>query len=370
MTAAAAIGIALLAGVGTWFAVAGRSSEPLDLAVTRFAIQFPANQRLSAYWAVDVSPDGRQVVYAANGQMFLRSLDRLVATPLGEPAENIDMVVFSPDGQSIAYSARSQSGGLELRRVGVNGGPPTTLCATTGFTSGMRWVGDRLIFAQLEGELAGIQEVSANGGTPRRLVEARNESLSNPELLADQDTLLFVSTGATPGVAPTLVAYSLKSGQRRDFMSNVRLGRVLPSGHLLFVRGNTASVQSIDPATLELRGGVTVVADNLPVGGNFPYGVNVAVARSGTLVFLTAPSQQRLPVWIDRDSGRETPLGAAAKSYVYPTISPDGTRVALHRSGRHLFGLGVEHCESNADPNHGGWRRSAVCRFGAPTAAG
>jgi Tol biopolymer transport system component/tRNA A-37 threonylcarbamoyl transferase component Bud32 len=329
MTSVAAIAIALLAGVATWTAVGGRSSEGPGLPVTRFAIQFAANQTLSAYWAMDISPDGRQVVYAANGQMFLRSLDRLEATPLGDPAENIDMVVFSPDGQSIAYSARTQSGGRELRRVGVTGGPPTMLCATAGFTAGMRWVGDRLIFAQSAGELNGIYEVPAEGGTPRSLVEGTNESLSNPELLADRDTLLFVHTGTTPGAVGSLVAYSLKSGQRRELMTNVRLGRVLPSGHLLFVRGTTASVQSIDLATLEVRGGVTVVAENLPVGGNFPYGVNVAIARNGTLAFLAAPSQQRRPVWIDRDSGRETPLGAVAKSYVYPTISPDGTRVAL-----------------------------------------
>jgi Tol biopolymer transport system component/tRNA A-37 threonylcarbamoyl transferase component Bud32 len=326
---AGAIGLVALAGVAAWAAFAGRSNQAPDLPVTRFAIQFAADQKMSAYWAVDISPDGRQIVYAANGRMFLRSLDRLETTPLGDPAEGIDMVVFSPDGQSIAYSARNSSGGRELRRVSVNGGRPTTLCAATGFTSGMRWVGDRLIFAQSDEGRGGLFEVSADGGTPNRVVEATNEWLSNPELLADQDTLLFVRTDMAPGGATTLIAYSLKSRQRRDVMANVRLGRVLPSGHLLFVRGNTASVQAFNPATLDLSGGVTVVADNLPVGGNFPYAVNLAIARNGTLAFLTAPNQLKQPVWVDRESGRETPLGAPAKTYVYPTVSPDGSRVAL-----------------------------------------
>jgi hypothetical protein len=149
MPVAAAIVATLLAAIVVWPLLNRSSADAVSsAAVTRFAIQFAADQKVSAYWAVDISPDGRKVVYAANGQMFLRSLDRFEPTPLGEPAEAIDMVVFSPDGQSIAYSARSQGGGRELRRTDVNGGPPTTLCATTSFTSGMRWVGDRLIFAE------------------------------------------------------------------------------------------------------------------------------------------------------------------------------------------------------------------------------
>jgi len=113
-------------------------------------------------------------------------------------------------------------------------------------------------------------------------------------------------------------------------LPNVRLGRVLPSGHLLYVRANTLVVQPINPATLELSGGTTVVADNLTTSGSFSYAVNVAVSRNGSLTYMTAPGQLRQPVWLDRVTGRETPLGAPAKAYVYPTVSPDGLHIAFN----------------------------------------
>jgi hypothetical protein len=41
-----------------------------------------------------------------------------------------------------------------------------------------------------------------------------------------------------------------------------------------------------------------------------------------------ATAAQRSLVWVDR-TGREEPLKAPGRTYVYPRISPDGTRVAL-----------------------------------------
>jgi serine/threonine-protein kinase len=331
------IGALVLSGAAIWFAVNRRAVEAAPGETTRFAIAIPGDQTLSGFWMVDVSPDGRSIVYAANGQLFLRSLDHLEATPLGARSENVDVPVFSPDGQSIAYSARLAGGAYELRRISINGGQPTTVCVTSGFTRGMRWVGDRLIFGQGETRTSSIFEVPAAGGTPRLLVAARDgEGLSNPDLLDDRDTLVFTRTGGAAAPGDTLMAYSLKTGRLRDVLANARLGRVLPSGHLVYVRANTLAVQPIDPATLELSGGPTVVAENLPEGGSFPYAVNVAIARNGALVYMTAPGQLRQPVWIDRAGGHETPLGAPPKSYVYPTISPDGLRVALNvREGKY-----------------------------------
>ena len=38
---------------------------------------------------------------------------------------------------------------------------------------------------------------------------------------------------------------------------------------------------------------------------------------------------KRTLVWVDRE-GREEPLGAAAKPYSHPRLSPDGTRIAVN----------------------------------------
>ncbi len=38
---------------------------------------------------------------------------------------------------------------------------------------------------------------------------------------------------------------------------------------------------------------------------------------------------QRTLVWVDRQ-GRETPIPAPPRAYVYPRLSPDGTRIAVY----------------------------------------
>jgi eukaryotic-like serine/threonine-protein kinase len=57
------------------------------------------------------------------------------------------------------------------------------------------------------------------------------------------------------------------------------------------------------------------------------------VSDSGTLVYLpgttgSAPSGGVTLVWVDRD-GKEEPLGVSPNEYLFPKISPDGTKVAV-----------------------------------------
>jgi serine/threonine-protein kinase len=56
------------------------------------------------------------------------------------------------------------------------------------------------------------------------------------------------------------------------------------------------------------------------------------VVENGTLVYVsgsdTRGAARRRLVWVDRE-GREEPLKAPERAYLYPRVSPDGTRVAL-----------------------------------------
>jgi serine/threonine-protein kinase len=55
------------------------------------------------------------------------------------------------------------------------------------------------------------------------------------------------------------------------------------------------------------------------------------VARDGTLVYVPAGAQtgaRRSLVWSDR-RGREQPLAAPPRAYLYPRLSPDGKRIAV-----------------------------------------
>ena len=54
-----------------------------------------------------------------------------------------------------------------------------------------------------------------------------------------------------------------------------------------------------------------------------------ATARWSTSREAAAAGAQRTLVWVDRQ-GRETPIPAPPRAYVYPRLSPDGTRVAVY----------------------------------------
>jgi serine/threonine-protein kinase len=84
---------------------------------------------------------------------------------------------------------------------------------------------------------------------------------------------------------------------------------------------------AFDPRTLEVRGTpVEVMTD----AGSAYFGAS----RQGTVVFLRGSEMANLAtlVWVDRN-GREEPLGAPVREYVYPRISPDGRRIALDIGG-------------------------------------
>ncbi len=59
-------------------------------------------------------------------------------------------------------------------------------------------------------------------------------------------------------------------------------------------------------------------------------GVDAAVAANGTLAYVTCAGAglERTLVWVDRQ-GQETPIAVPMRTYVYPRLSPDSTRVAL-----------------------------------------
>jgi serine/threonine-protein kinase len=61
--------------------------------------------------------------------------------------------------------------------------------------------------------------------------------------------------------------------------------------------------------------------------------VDAVVAVDGTLVYasggVAAFGAPRTLVWVDRQ-GHETPIPAPPRSYVFPRLSPDGTRIAVY----------------------------------------
>jgi Tol biopolymer transport system component len=66
--------------------------------------------------------------------------------------------------------------------------------------------------------------------------------------------------------------------------------------------------------------------------------MDAVVAGDGTLAYVSGGSVTDAPrtlVWVDRQ-GRESPIPAPPRAYVFPRLSPDGTRVALYAADQEL----------------------------------
>jgi serine/threonine-protein kinase len=295
--------------------------------VTRFSVPLAANETLTGQQRhiVALSPNGTHVVYTANDGLSLRPLDQLQATRI-PGTDGAREPFFASDGQWIGFFAEGQ-----LKRVSLTGGAPVTLGAMLP-PWGASWGGDGMIL--LGQGPKGIVRMPAAGGAPEMLIPVENGELAvSPQMLPGGEWLLFTLrlAGVSQWDQAQIVMQSLATRERTVLVEGGRDGRYLPTGHLVYARGEGLLAVPFDLGARRVTGGpVPLVQDLASVS---PFGAaQFSVADNGSLVYLPVSANpdvaRRTLVWVDRQ-GRETPLAVSPRGYVYPRISPDGTRVAL-----------------------------------------
>ena len=151
-----------------------------------------------------------------------------------------------------------------------------------------------------------------------------------PEILPGGQAVLFTITSTTGRLDQAQIAVlDLRTGTQRVLIRGGSDARYVSSGHLVYAAAGTLRAVAFDLARLAVVGTSEVVLPQVQISATGA--ANVAVAANGTLVYVAggvAVGARSNLVWVDRQ-GYETPLPAPRRAYVYPRISPDGTRVAL-----------------------------------------
>ena len=323
----AVMATAVVTAAAVWVA---RTPANVTRTPTRFVVNVPSDQIISEVirrrHMIALSPDGARLAYIANDQIYVRSMDALESAPVRGSREIPLDLVFSPDGQWIAYAA-----GGRLKKIPISGGAPIVLSDVTA-TYGLSWHGDRILVG--EGP-RGIVEVAATGGSPKTLLDAGGGVMHGPQLLPDGQTLLFTLLGGQEANDNTwsdanVVAHSLKSGARNVLVRGGTDGRYLPSGHLIYARDGVLFAHVMDLDRLELRGGAVGVVDPLAISAGPTGAAHMAVSDNGSLIHL-ATTQGLLTTMAWRDKrGTDTTVGAPAHAYDMPRVSPDGRRILVH----------------------------------------
>ena len=336
--------VAVAVAGGAFGVIAGRALAPVapPPQVTRFAITLPADQRLSEVGGqvIAISRDGSHIAYIANQRIFLRAISELESRPVAgtDTGDRLTNVMFSPDGQSLAFWSSSLFAG-PLKKVPLRGGTAVTLGQLSSGGLDTTWRDDGVVFAERQ---KGIVQLGASG---QQLLAAVTDGIvARPEILPDGDTLLFAfapgvldSTSAPPDNwdKAKIVVQSLKSGERKTLIDGGGAPLYVPTGHLLYAVGGTVFAVPFDYRRRQLTGGVVPVIEGVgrPIftTGASPT-VYYRVSDNGTLIYVPGPAAASIGQfdvgYVDAKE-RIQRLKLPPARYQFPRLSPDEKRLAV-----------------------------------------
>jgi len=323
LAAAAVLLAAGIAGASVWIIRSGPT--PVARAPRHFLFQ-PATAPTTILF--DIARDGSRIAFTAAGpegrQLFIKTLDEPDARAVAGTAGAYGPV-FSPDGDWIAFYT-----GGKLKKIATRGGTPITLCDTPQYL-GATWSSDgQITIATRE---SGLRRVSAEGGTPALFTTpdaARGEIDHHAPHWLPGNRALLLTLHAGPEIFRVAVR-SLATGEQRTLIEDGFDARYVKSGHIVYGQGHSLFAAPFDLERLAITGPSVLVVENAFTVVDSGVAA-FSVADDGTLVyFADVPRKNRTLVWIDR-LGSATPLPAAAQEYDFPTLSPDGRRIAVQVS--------------------------------------
>ncbi len=323
-----AVSLGALAAAGAVVAVALATLDFRDQPPLAYPVQFEIPLPGKAVFgdALSVSPDGRQIAFIADRQIWVRALDSTQARLLAGTEGATTALVWSPDSRFLLFFTQ-----VSVKKIDASGGPSQTLCGSCPYVRGGAWNRQGVILLAGPG---GIQQITDTGGPPAPVVSVNSIVRGNLYFLHDGRHFLYASRrGIDVGFLDAPAASASQQQSSQPLLTTDAAAFVFaPSenereGHILFQREGALMAQRFDSARLELTGPDVRIAQN--VGA-------VGVSSTGMLAYLrlraryaTTGSSQL--VWYDRDGKPLGQLGPPA-NYGNLALSPDGKTVMVDRS--------------------------------------
>ncbi|MSV35720.1 MAG: serine/threonine-protein kinase [Bryobacterales bacterium] len=271
-----------------------------------------------------LSPDGTRLVYVSQNRLFTRRLDQPKATELAS-TEGAYAPFFSPNGQWVAFFTPGR-----LKKISVEGGAAIAVFAAGG--GGGSWGEDGNIIAAL-GNNVPLSRIPSAGGAPTPVTELGPGEVTHrwPQILPGGKAVLFAAHNNLNGFDDANIeVMSLADNHRKTLVRGGTFGRYSSSGHLVYINKGTLFAVPFDLDTLAVRGTPSPVLDQVAYSPRIG-SAQFDFSRTGTLVYASGGEREgelSTAQWLD-GAGRTQPLLAKADNYLYPRLSPDGTRLAV-----------------------------------------
>jgi Tol biopolymer transport system component len=276
-----------------------------------------------------ISPDSSTLAFIAIGadgvsRIWARMVSELDPHPL-PGTEGANSIVWSPDGQSLAFF-----GSGKLRRLDLPNGAPVPICDLSqgiGFAGSWGESGE-ILFASVQGEA--IYRVAASGGTPEKILvtdAARKElRMVWPRILPGGHGFLYLSRTADQG--PVLMWVPPGNPPRVVAPLSSRFELIEPD-LLVFVRDGALIAQRFDLNSGQLTGVPVSIAPWVKYFYSSGW-AGFAVSPEGSVFYLTGENSSRL-VWLNRAGKAENEVGKPG-NYLSIALSPDGRSVVADRT--------------------------------------
>ena len=244
----------------------------------------------------------------------------------------LDLVDVSPDGQWVAYVDYTKK---DLRRVPLDGGTPVTIARGVEMVFGGSWGPANTLVYSLES--SGLWMVAVDGGPPRQLTTPDHAAGERghwyPQFLPGGDRILFGSV-RTPVDSASIQVLDLTTGRRTLVAKGGMHGMYVPTGHVVYVRGEALWAVPFDLAQLRVTGPAVPVLEDVGYEPREARGA-FTLSEAGTLAYMKGSvwNVDGTLVWVDRD-GRERAAASERGVYAAPRVARDGRRLALEKTLR------------------------------------
>jgi serine/threonine-protein kinase len=319
--------LALIALVVSAFSFSGRRSSNVQTApVSRFVLWTPDSIKPGSNfpWPATISPDGGTVVYKPRSSRLLYAVrtDQLDSRAL-PGTEDAGQVIFSPDGQWIAFESNGK-----LRKVRLDGSTPIAVSTGNSYNGGDWTVRDEIVLGS-EGKARGLSVVSANGGTPVEFTKPPSDKTDYLWPIASPDGKSVVFTVWDGNLASAkLATASISNGK----VTPLNLSGIRP----LAILDHTLVYLQADGLTMgvKLKGGFNgtdgppvPVLDPVVVSAGLNGNSEIFVSPRGALVTSRGGTSSQM-VWFTAN-GTTIPILSEVRRYGAPRISPDGRRIVV-----------------------------------------
>ena len=320
----ASVAAALLLAIGITWLIARR---PAPTERMQFAISVPGEVSHMA-----LSADGSTLAFVSPDEssglptVFVQRIGSPAATQL-PGTQGASYPFLSPDGTNVAFFANGK-----LQKIPVTGGTPQVLAGVLAARGGSWGSRDVILYAPDAG--SPIWRVNADGSGAAQvttLSDKQDNTHRWPVFLPDGDHFLFMDGNFGNLKDDTFSGIYISSLSRKDKKLVVlcRSGFGYSSGHLFYADEQQKLVKvAFDPSKGTVSGSASVVANTLGFQPS-TFWAAVTVANNGTLVYnSSAGAAASVLTWMDR-SGKELGKVGGPAIQCNPSLSPDGSRVAV-----------------------------------------